>query len=760
MKQFLRIIGCGLAAIPFLLAGCSKSPENTERPEAVKLYAPVLSHTAGDTYCTVSWSAVENASGYAVSTDGATWSESQTEADFEYTGLTPDTEYTVRVKAVGDGDKYLDSDAAEVKFTTLEEGEEPQLPEQLAPPVPVSQANVYNAMISWEAVENASGYSVSTDGGETWSDTITGLYYNYGGLTPETEYSVWVKALGDGSEYEDSEPAVITFTTQKAAEPDPTEYSYELVEWARDIKPGAKYLIVYMAPQALVIDKTSTSKPSAVDISAYYSAAGDSFVSNAGTDAYAYTIRDAGSGYFYLENPEGKNIGWSSGTDFSFSQTGDNARWEIVEGDDGYSFHINNVASYSGTVARRITYRGYSESENRDYNLFGAYNTLSDHTEYCEPLLYMHNKPAEGVDPLPDPEPEPGETLMYIPLTDPDKLFSGDKCLVVYTSAGIVRAMDYKLDIAGGEGESAWYEERPFAVDVRAHYSQSGNMFVHNDEIKKYDLTFTRDGSGYILTNRQGEYLTPGSGSALSFESSLFSGWTLAKGSAAGTMRVGYDGRSIGYSYNSYDSKHVFGGYADANLDGGQQKEARIYVLRSIEYNGGNPEHASEWGFPAQWDMSSAAVQGGKCYAASGNTEAYISAIGTTAPSISGSYLTATGWNSGNAAWLITVPVAYLTESPVTVEVTHHSSNSGPKDFVVSYSTDGVNFTKTSQVYTCAASERKSSLEFTPAVTGFPTVFYIKLEVKEGSKAVNGSAIQSGGTSRLYAVKLMKWYKE
>ena len=58
----------------------------------------------------------------------------------------------------------------------------------------------------WTAVTGATGYQVSTDGGSTYGSTQQDLSYTWSGREPETDYKIWVKALGDGSEYSDSDP--------------------------------------------------------------------------------------------------------------------------------------------------------------------------------------------------------------------------------------------------------------------------------------------------------------------------------------------------------------------------------------------------------------------------------------------------------------------------------------------------------------------------------------------------------------------------
>lgn len=66
---------------------------------------------------------------------------------------------------------------------------------------------------SWDAVANASGYKVSTDGGSTYGDTQTGTSYTWTGLEANTSHTLYVKAIGDGTNYTDSDAATATGTT-------------------------------------------------------------------------------------------------------------------------------------------------------------------------------------------------------------------------------------------------------------------------------------------------------------------------------------------------------------------------------------------------------------------------------------------------------------------------------------------------------------------------------------------------------------------
>lgn len=58
---------------------------------------------------------------------------------------------------------------------------------------------------SWTAVEHAQGYQVSTDGGATYGNTQSDLTYTWNHLSAGQEYTIYVKAVGDGINYLTSE---------------------------------------------------------------------------------------------------------------------------------------------------------------------------------------------------------------------------------------------------------------------------------------------------------------------------------------------------------------------------------------------------------------------------------------------------------------------------------------------------------------------------------------------------------------------------
>lgn len=80
-----------------------------------------------------------------------------------------------------------------------------------------SGENENTLTFAWTSVSNATGYKVSTDGGTTWGATITTLSYTWSNLNAGTEYTLYVKAIGDGTNFTDSDPVFAKGTTKTAS---------------------------------------------------------------------------------------------------------------------------------------------------------------------------------------------------------------------------------------------------------------------------------------------------------------------------------------------------------------------------------------------------------------------------------------------------------------------------------------------------------------------------------------------------------------
>ena len=114
MKKFFSMM---MVAAAFAFAACTPSDEpQGEQPggntTGTKLETPSPTAEAGDTFFTVSWDAIANADSYTLNLKGKNYTTAETSYKFENLNA---GEYTVRVKATGEG--YKDSDFGTVTVT-------------------------------------------------------------------------------------------------------------------------------------------------------------------------------------------------------------------------------------------------------------------------------------------------------------------------------------------------------------------------------------------------------------------------------------------------------------------------------------------------------------------------------------------------------------------------------------------------------------------------------------------------------------------
>lgn len=206
-RVFLRILYAAAAAA-FLLS----CVEDAQEAAPVELTAPSISveqSLSGDSF-TVEWASVPNAVSYSYSLNGAT-AVSTAELSVTFSEMEPGS-YNVRVKAVAaDGGGYLDSQWGNYDFDLISGGDADS--DQVRLDKPVLQAgNVTedSFTVSWSAVDGASGYAYSLDGGEETTVAETEVVFT--GMAAG-DYRVRVKAkASEGSALADSYWAGITVT--------------------------------------------------------------------------------------------------------------------------------------------------------------------------------------------------------------------------------------------------------------------------------------------------------------------------------------------------------------------------------------------------------------------------------------------------------------------------------------------------------------------------------------------------------------------
>lgn len=186
------------------------------------LAAPVLNETVvvTPTTATISWAAVEGVTEYKYEVKAADnttveLSGTTTETSITLSNLTPATTLTknISVQAIGNGVDYNSSEIASKEYVfTLEDAQ------KLAAPVLITTATVLGttATISWNEVENATGYdySYTIEGGESAEGTTNDTEVSIDDLTAGATYTVTfnVTALGDGVGYSTSDMATYEYT--------------------------------------------------------------------------------------------------------------------------------------------------------------------------------------------------------------------------------------------------------------------------------------------------------------------------------------------------------------------------------------------------------------------------------------------------------------------------------------------------------------------------------------------------------------------
>lgn len=195
---------------------------DTEAPDA-----PTAVRTADVTETTakVAWAeASDNVGvvGYNVYVnDTKVNAELVTATEYDLTGLTASTEYSVKVTAVDAAENESEKSEA-ATFTTAKaaDTEAPSVPTD----VKASDVKKTGATVTWTAStdnEGVAGYNVYVNGTQVNDTLVATTEYVLTGLTEGTEYTVEVEAVDTNNNV--SAKAAATFTTKKdAVNPDPT----------------------------------------------------------------------------------------------------------------------------------------------------------------------------------------------------------------------------------------------------------------------------------------------------------------------------------------------------------------------------------------------------------------------------------------------------------------------------------------------------------------------------------------------------------
>lgn len=170
--------------------------------------SPVLSHTENDYSIDVSWTAVPEAVFYRVYLDDVLIKNNLIDLEYQIDNLTPDTEYTVRVDAVGE----FSDNTSTASFTATTNAIAPTN----APTITsIQDSTVDSITINWTNLKTGYRYNIYQDGVLIDTTLANVTTYTYSGLNSETEYDLSIAALNtDNTEGPVSN--VITKSTQMA----------------------------------------------------------------------------------------------------------------------------------------------------------------------------------------------------------------------------------------------------------------------------------------------------------------------------------------------------------------------------------------------------------------------------------------------------------------------------------------------------------------------------------------------------------------
>lgn len=154
--------------------------------------------TSSSTSITVNWSPVADATGYEIETSSGIV-DVGTNTIYTHIGLTPDTQYTYRVRGKNTGGAGNWSPAI-TKSTSA-----------FSPWTPLNvnaAATNTSVILTWDSVGGASGYDIEVDGVVVNNGSSTN--YIHGGLIPGTQHSYRVRSINSGGKSDWSQEVVVT----------------------------------------------------------------------------------------------------------------------------------------------------------------------------------------------------------------------------------------------------------------------------------------------------------------------------------------------------------------------------------------------------------------------------------------------------------------------------------------------------------------------------------------------------------------------
>ena len=146
-----------------------------------------------DTSVKLTWTAsTTTVSSYEVSTDGNTWVDSGSDLEHTFSGLDPETRYSLRARAKS-GNSTSCANAAPLVTT---------LPSAPSAPTGLSTSGISQTAITlgWTKAAGATAYKVRKDSSDSWTTLDDVASHTFTGLTANTQYTLEVIASNSGGD--------------------------------------------------------------------------------------------------------------------------------------------------------------------------------------------------------------------------------------------------------------------------------------------------------------------------------------------------------------------------------------------------------------------------------------------------------------------------------------------------------------------------------------------------------------------------------
>ena len=355
------------------------------------------------------WGASPHASGYELAWKADSWSEWQTEVTLgrgmTVTSLPNGETVRFKVRALGDGNLYLNSEFSAPVDVVIESEKTPlDAPQNLS----ASAAAVDAITVSWDAVENASGYELAWKlaGADRWqTQSLSALTLTLGGFSTGDVIQLKVRALGDGILYNDSDFSAIeeyTLSAQVLSTPtgldvlqqdetsatmfwgrSPNASGYELAwkadswsEWRTEVTQARGMTVDSLPTGETVHFKVRALGDGNLYLNSEYSGIVDVVIGSETTQLAPPTILTGTLNYYVSYGANRHQIVWTdvenaAGYTLAYSEDG-GATWTTVNADE--TSRVITGLTYGADIRYRVRALGSGNYTDSDWSAVKTFN--------------------------------------------------------------------------------------------------------------------------------------------------------------------------------------------------------------------------------------------------------------------------------------------------------------------------------------------------------------------------------------------------